>query len=81
MAHEPAVGAFAIVPCNDIEAALPFWRQMGFERTGGEDAYRILTGWGCEVHLRRGDPPPWDVPANNPSACSSAPRTSTRSPG
>jgi hypothetical protein len=66
MAHEPAIGAFAIVPCNDIDAALPFWRQMGFERTGGEDAYQIFTGWGCEVHLRRGDAPPWDVPENNP---------------
>ena len=26
----------------------------------------ILTGWDCEVHLRRGDPPPWHVPENNP---------------
>ena len=62
----PAAGAFAIVPCNDLNAALPFWEQMGFARTGGDGNYWILTGWGCEVHLRRGDPPPWDVPENNP---------------
>jgi hypothetical protein len=62
----PAPGAFAIVPCNDLEAALPFWENMGFARTGGDANYFILTGWDCEVHLRRGDPPPWDVPENNP---------------
>ncbi len=66
MANEPSVGAFAIVPCNDLEAALPFWKQMGFEQTGGDSIYVILTGWDCEVHLRRGDPPPWHVPENNP---------------
>jgi hypothetical protein len=59
-------GAFAIVPCNDLEAALPFWEKMGFAHTGGDTNYFILTGWDCEVHLRRGDPPPWDVPENNP---------------
>ena len=66
MKETPSPGAFAIVPCNDLEAALPFWEQMGFARTGGDANYVILTGWDCEVHLRRGDPPPWDVPANNP---------------
>lgn len=66
MNETPSPGAFAIVPCNDLEAALPFWEQMGFARTGGDPNYVILTGWDCEVHLRRGDPPPWDVPANNP---------------
>ena len=60
------VGAFAIVPCNDLEGALPFWEKMGFARTGGDGNYFILTGWDCELHLRRGDPPPWDVPENNP---------------
>jgi hypothetical protein len=63
---ETTAGAFAIVPCNDLEAALPFWERMGFARTGGDANYLILTGWDCEVHLRRGDPPPWDVPENNP---------------
>ena len=62
----PSAGAFAIVPCNDLAAALPFWKQMGFEQTGGDSIYVILTGWDCEVHLRRGDPPPWHVPENNP---------------
>ena len=66
MTDTPPAGAFAIVPCNDIEAALPFWEKMGFARTGGDANYWILTGWDCELHLRRGDPPPWDVPENNP---------------
>ena len=66
MTETPSPGAFAIVPCNDLEAALSFWEQMGFVRTGGDANYVILTGWDCEVHLRRGDPPPWDVPENNP---------------
>jgi hypothetical protein len=66
MNETPSPGAFAIVPCNDLDAALPFWEQMGFARTGGDANYVILTGWDCEVHLRRGDPPPWDVPENNP---------------
>ena len=66
MDSQPSSGAFAIVPCNDLEAALPFWEQMGFARAGGDSQYVILTGWDCEVHLRRGDPPPWDVPENNP---------------
>ena len=47
-------------------AALAFWQQMGFVKTGGDDNYLIIEGWDCEVHLRRGDPPPWDVPQNNP---------------
>ena len=66
MNETPSPGAFAIVPCNDLEAALPFWEKMGFARTGGDANYLILTGWDCEVHLRRGDPPPWAVPENNP---------------
>jgi hypothetical protein len=66
MADKLAPGAFAIVPCNDLEAALPFWEKMGFSRVGGDANYFILRGWDSEVHLRRGDPPPWDVPKNNP---------------
>lgn len=66
MTEAPTTGAFAIVPCNDIEQALPFWQQMGFAHDGGDANYFILRGWDCEVHLRRGDPPPWDVPKNNP---------------
>jgi len=66
MDNQPSSGAFAIVPCNDLETALPFWERMGFARADGDANYVILTGWDCEVHLRRGDPPPWDVPENNP---------------
>ena len=66
MTDHPQPGAFAIIPCQDLEAALPFWEQMGFARTGGNADYLLLTGWDCEVHLRRGDPPPWHVPENNP---------------
>jgi hypothetical protein len=28
------VGAFAIVPSNDLTAAIPFWERLGFECTG-----------------------------------------------
>ena len=68
MTETPTTGAFAIVPTNDVDAALPFWKQMGFDAydTGGDGNFLILAGWGCEIHLRRGDPPPWDVPENNP---------------
>lgn len=66
MTDHPQPGAFAIIPCQDLEAALPFWERMGFARTGGNADYLLLTGWDCEVHLRRGDPPPWHVPENNP---------------
>jgi|TARA_R100000049_G_C1950838_1_gene98518 hypothetical protein len=66
MTDQPRAGAFAIVPCQDLEGAIPFWEQMGFAHTGGDANYVLLTGWDCEVHLRRGDPPPWHVPENNP---------------
>ena len=66
MTDHPQPGAFPVIPCQDLEAALPFWEQMGFARTGGNADYLLLTGWDCEVHLRRGDPPPWHVPENNP---------------
>jgi len=35
------VGAFAIVPSNDLSAAIPFWERLGFVRTGGDSAYVI----------------------------------------
>jgi hypothetical protein len=66
MSTTPAVGAFAIVPSNDLQAALPFWQRLGFTRTGGEGQYVILSGWGCEVHLTQAGAAPWDVPAHNP---------------
>ena len=48
------VGAFAIVPSNNLPAAVPFWERLGFARTGGDANYIIMTGWGCEVHSNSG---------------------------
>jgi hypothetical protein len=67
MSQPPSVGAFAIVPSNDLAASIPFWERLGFERTGGDLNYFIMTGWGCEVHLIQAGQGPWAVPAaNNP---------------
>jgi hypothetical protein len=55
-------GAFAIVPSNDLPAAIRFWERLGFVRTGGDVQYVIMTGWGCEVHLTQASPGPWAVP-------------------
>ena len=35
---------------------------MGFARTGGDNQYVIMTGWGCEVHLSQAGDGPWAVP-------------------
>jgi len=61
----PSIGAFAIVPSNDLSAAIPFWERMGFARTGGADNYVIMTGWGCEVHLTQAGAGPRRVPEEN----------------
>ena len=66
MPEIPRVGAFAIVPSNDLAAAILFWERLGFTRTGGVANYVILTGWGCEVHLTQAGLGPWRVPENNP---------------
>ena len=66
MSETPSVGAFAIVPSNDLPAALRFWERLGLSRTGGDDNYIIVTGWGCEVHLSQAGSGPWRVPENNP---------------
>ena len=60
------IGAFAIIPSNDLPAALPFWERMGFARTGGDANYIVMTGWGCEVHLTQAGSGPWSVPSHNP---------------
>lgn len=65
MTKTPAIGAFAIVPSNNLSAALPFWERLGFSRTGGDDGYIIMTGWGCEVHLTQAGEGPWAVPADH----------------
>jgi hypothetical protein len=62
----PRIGAFAIVPSNNLPAAIPFWERLGFARTGGDDIYVIMTGWSCEVHLTQAGTGPWRVPENNP---------------
>jgi hypothetical protein len=66
MTDSPATGAFAIIPSNDLAAALPFWARLGFERTGGDDGYVIMRGWDCEVHLTQAGRDPWRVPEHNP---------------
>ncbi len=65
MSKSPPVGAFAIVPSNDLPVAISFWERLGFTRTGGADDYVIMTGWGCEVHLTQAGGGPWRVPENH----------------
>jgi hypothetical protein len=55
-------GAFAIVPSNDLSAAVPVWERLGFVRTGGEANDLIMTGFGCEVHLTEAGKGPWRAP-------------------
>jgi len=63
----PSIGAFAIVPSNDLHAAVPFWERLGFKRSGGEGQYIIIQGWGCEIHLTQAGTGPWQVnEKNNP---------------
>ena len=66
MSQSPRVGAFAIVPSNDLPAAIPFWDRLGFARTGGDGDYIIMTGWDCEVHLTQAGQGVWQVPEHNP---------------
>lgn len=62
MSTSPSVGAFAIVPSNDLPAAIPFWERLGFVRDGGDHHYVIMSGWDCEVHLTQAGSGPWRVP-------------------
>ena len=62
MSDATSVGAFAIVPSNDLPAAIPFWERMGFARAGGDENYVIMEGWDCEVHLTQAGSGPWRVP-------------------
>jgi hypothetical protein len=62
MSNPITTGAFAIVPSNDLAAAVPFWERLGFERAGGDRNYIIMTGWECEVHLTQAGSGPWKVP-------------------
>jgi hypothetical protein len=65
MSKTPSIGAFAIVPSNDLATAIPFWERLGFARTGGAADYAIMSGWGCEVHLTQAGSGPWRVPAEH----------------
>src|SRR3954466_8370765 len=65
MAIPPAVGAFAIVPSNDLTAAIPFWERLGFARAGGDNDYIIMIGWGCEVLQAQAGTGPWRVQQEN----------------
>jgi hypothetical protein len=56
------VGAFAIVPSNDLAAARAWWERLRFESVGGGEAYVILQGWGCELHLTQAGVGDWRVP-------------------
>ena len=62
MAIPHTVGAFAIIPSNNLLGAVPFWERLGFARTGGDSNFFIMTGWGCEVHLTQAGEGPWSVP-------------------
>jgi hypothetical protein len=66
VSETPSVGAFAIVPSNDLPAAIQFWQRLGFARSGGDSNYIIMVGWGCEVHLTQAGDDPWSVPEHNP---------------
>jgi hypothetical protein len=66
MAETPEIGAFAIVPSNDLQVAILFWERLGFVRKGGDQNYIIMAGWGSEVHLTQAGKAPWHVPEHNP---------------
>lgn len=64
-ADAPSVGAFAIVPSNDLPAAIPFWERMGFVRVNDAPEYVIMQGWGCEIHLNQAGDGEWAVPEHH----------------
>ncbi len=66
MQDTPTTGAFAIIPSNDLASACQFWERLGFSRTGGDDNYFIMIGWGCEIHLTQAGDGVWRVPEHNP---------------
>lgn len=41
------VGAFAIIPSNDLPAAVPFWERLGLYEVGicGPDGLLVRIGW------------------------------------
>ncbi len=65
MPQTESIGAFAIVPSNDLPVAIPFWERLGFVQASGAGDYVIMEGWGCEVHLTQAGSGAWRVPAEN----------------
>lgn len=57
MTETTSIGAFAIVPSNNLPGAIPFWERLGFNRTGGADDYLISASVGPPSSLacRRAD--------------------------
>lgn len=66
MSKPPDVGAFAIVPSNDLAIATQFWQLLGFAAVGGDDNYIIMEGWDCEVHVTQAGADQRRVPEHNP---------------
>jgi hypothetical protein len=62
LTEKPHIGAFAIIPSNNLPAAISFWQRLGFQRVGGEGDYILMSGWGCELHLTQAGTGPWRVP-------------------
>jgi hypothetical protein len=62
MCEIPPIGAFSIIPSNDLPAAIPLWQRLGFARTGGDANDILMTGWGCGLHLIQAADGPWRVP-------------------
>jgi len=60
-----SIGAFPIIPSNNLSDAVAFWQRMGFARSNTDDNYVIMRGWDCEVHLIQAGSGPWSVPENN----------------
>jgi catechol 2,3-dioxygenase-like lactoylglutathione lyase family enzyme len=55
----------AILPCNDIDATQAFYERLGFEVTGGDAGFRIMTdGGGWRIALRPAEPG-WVIPDRN----------------
>ncbi len=59
------VGAYAIIPSNNLSVAKQFWERLEFSQVNEVPDYVIMSGWGCEVHLVQAGAPPWHVPEHN----------------
>ncbi len=60
------VGAFAIVPSNDLSKVRAYWERLGFAQANTAPDYLIMQGWdGCEVHLIQAGEGEWRVPEDH----------------